>query len=67
MVPREAEGETPLVYSITYCPPLYQSSKKIGGFSSENGSHFMAIYLSIVETCKLLKNSLLEFLGVFLA
>ena len=45
--------------------PFTNLRKSFGGFSSENGGHVTAVYLSIVETCKLLKKPPLEFFRRF--
>jgi transposase len=45
--------------------PFTNLRKSFGGFSSENGGHATATYLSIVETCKLLKKPPLEFFRRF--
>lgn len=50
--------------SVSFAP-LPNLRKIFGGFSSENGGHVTATYLSIVETCKLLKKPPLEFFRRF--
>ncbi len=40
--------------------PFTNLRKSFGGLSSEDGGHAAAIYLSIIETCKLLKKPPLE-------
>lgn len=45
--------------------PFTNQRKNFGGFSSENGGHVTATYLSIVETCKFLKKPPLEFFRRF--
>lgn len=45
--------------------PFTNLRKSFGGFSSEDGGRTAAIYLSIVETCKLLKKPPLDFFKSF--
>ena len=45
--------------------PFTNLRKNFGGFSSEAGARVAAIYLTFVETCKLMKKTALDFFKGF--
>ena len=45
--------------------PFANLRKSFGGFSSEEGARVTAVYLTFIETCKLMKRASLDFFKGF--
>ena len=45
--------------------PLANLRKSFGGFSSEDGARVTAVYLTFIETCRLMKRASLDFFKGF--